>query len=57
MEQLSHFTWKGNAIAVLAVSEEGTMFDPGICVYMEKIAVGPSAKGLVDINFYRLQKI
>ncbi len=41
---------RGNAIAVLAVSEEGTMFDPGPCVYMEKIAVGPSAKGLVDIN-------
>ena len=41
---------RGNAIAVLAVGEEGTMFDPGPCVYMEKIAVGPSAKGLVDIN-------
>ena len=41
---------RGNAIAVLAVSEENTMFDPGPCVYMEKIAVGPSAKGLVDIN-------
>ena len=41
---------RGNAIAVLAVGEEGTMFDPGPCVYMEKIAVGPSAKGLDDIN-------
>ena len=25
------------------------MFDPGPCVYMEKIAVGPEAKGRVDI--------
>ena len=41
---------RGNAIAVIAVSEHGTMFDPGPCVYMEKIAVGPAAKGRVDIN-------
>ena len=33
----------GNALAVIAVSERGTMFDPGPCVYMEKIAVGPEA--------------
>src|SRR3546814_10421483 len=32
---------RGGAIAVIAVSERGTMFDPGPCVYMEKIAVGP----------------
>jgi fructose-1,6-bisphosphatase II len=41
---------RGNAIAVIAVSERGTMFDPGPCVYMEKIAVGPEAKGAIDIN-------
>src|SRR6188508_2364876 len=41
---------RGNAIAVIAVSERGTMFDPGPCVYMEKIAVGPEAAGKVDIN-------
>ncbi len=34
---------RGNAIAVIAVSERGTMFDPGPCVYMDKIAVGPEA--------------
>ena len=38
------------AIAVIAVSERGTMFNPGPCVYMEKIAVGPSAAGVVDIR-------
>ena len=32
---------RGNALAVIAVSDRGTMFDPGPCVYMEKIAVGP----------------
>src|SRR4026207_1766682 len=31
------------AIAVIAMSERGTMFDPGPCVYMEKIATGPAA--------------
>ena len=36
---------RGNALAVIAVSERGTMFDPGPCVYMEKIAVGPEAAG------------
>src|SRR3954452_13496998 len=41
---------RGNAISVIAMSERGTMFDPGPCVYMEKIAVGPDAYGVIDIN-------
>jgi len=41
---------RANAIAVLAVSDRGTMFNPGPCVYMEKIAVGPGAVGVIDIN-------
>ncbi|MGH9245673.1 MAG: class II fructose-bisphosphatase [Acidimicrobiales bacterium] len=41
---------RGNAISVIALSERGTMFNPGPCVYMEKIAVGPEAAGLVDIT-------
>jgi fructose-1,6-bisphosphatase II len=41
---------RGGAIAVIAVSERGTMFDPGPCVYMEKLAVGPEAAGLVDVT-------
>ena len=41
---------RGNAIAVIAVSERGTMFDPGPCVYMEKIAVGPECRGTIDLN-------
>ena len=41
---------RGGALAVIAVSERGTMFDPGPCVYMEKIAVGPRGIGAVDIR-------
>ena len=41
---------RGNAISVIAVSPRGTMFDPGPCVYMEKIAVGPESKGSVSIE-------
>jgi len=39
----------GNAISVIAVSERGSMFDPGPCFYMDKIAVGPDAKGVIDL--------
>ncbi len=41
---------RGNAIAVIAVSERDTMFNPGPCVYMDKIAVGPECRGVVDLN-------
>jgi fructose-1,6-bisphosphatase II len=41
---------RANALSVIAVSERGTMFDPGPCVYMEKIAVGPDARGAIDIT-------
>src|SRR5918997_2738272 len=39
-----------NALAVIAVSERHTMFDPGACVYMEKLATGPEAADLVDVT-------
>ena len=48
---------RGNAIAVIAVSERGTMFDPGPCVYMEKIAVGPKAAHAIDITATPTQNI
>ena len=41
---------RGGALAVIAVSQRGTMFDPGPCVYMGKIAVGPRGRGAVDIH-------
>jgi fructose-1,6-bisphosphatase II len=39
-----------NAIAVIAVAERGTMFFPGVAVYMDKIACGPEAVTAIDIN-------
>ena len=39
-----------NAIAVIAVAEAGTMFFPGAAVYMDKIAVGAEACGVIDIE-------
>jgi fructose-1,6-bisphosphatase II len=41
---------RGGALAVIAVSERGSMFDPGPFVYMEKIVVGPDAAGVIDIT-------
>ncbi len=41
---------RNGALSVIAVSERGTMFDPGPCYYMEKLAVGPEAVGVVDIS-------
>src|SRR5690349_19432079 len=39
-----------NALAVLAVAERGAMFDPSAVFYMEKLAVGPDAADVIDIN-------
>jgi fructose-1,6-bisphosphatase II len=39
-----------SAIAVIAVAERGSMFNPGPCVYMEKIAVGAEARDVVDLD-------
>jgi fructose-1,6-bisphosphatase II len=41
---------RGNALAVIAASGRGQMFNPGPCVYMEKIAVGPEAASAIDIT-------
>ena len=39
-----------NAIATIAAAERGTMFFPGAAVYMDKIACGPEAADVVDIE-------
>ncbi len=41
---------RDNAISVIALSERGTMFDPGPCVYMDKIAVGPEARDVINLD-------
>ncbi len=38
------------ALAVVALAERGTMYDPHDIVYMNKIAVGPEARDMIDIN-------
>ncbi len=54
---------QNGALSVVAISERGTMFDPGPCVYMEKIAAGEEANGIIDIdaspseNLHRLSKV
>src|SRR5512133_882641 len=39
-----------SALAVIALSERSTMFDPGPGVYMEKIATGPRAADLLTLT-------
>ena len=39
-----------NSIATVAIAPRNTMFQPGPFVYMDKLAVGPKCKGLVDIG-------
>ena len=39
-----------NAIAVIAASDRGTMFDPSAVFYMNKLVTGPEAAGAVDIT-------
>src|ERR671938_572070 len=39
-----------SALAVIALSARGTMFDPGPVVYMEKIAVGPDIADVLDLD-------
>lgn len=39
-----------SALAVIAVSPRGTMFDPGPCVYMEKLAGDEEIADLLDLD-------
>ncbi|WHT18650.1 class II fructose-bisphosphatase [Crossiella sp. CA-258035] len=39
-----------NALAVLAVAERGAMYDPSAVFYMQKLAVGPDAADVVDLD-------
>jgi fructose-1,6-bisphosphatase II len=41
---------RSGSLAVLAAAPHGTMFDPGPCVYMEKLVVGPEAAEVVDLD-------
>jgi fructose-1,6-bisphosphatase II len=39
-----------SALSVIALSERGTMFDPGPCVYMEKLAAGPDVADVLSLD-------
>src|SRR5712691_7054313 len=39
-----------SALAVIALSSRNTMFDPGPCVYMEKMAGSPEIADLLDLD-------
>jgi fructose-1,6-bisphosphatase II len=39
-----------SALSVIALSPRGTMFDPGPCVYMQKLAGGPDIADLLDLG-------
>jgi fructose-1,6-bisphosphatase II len=39
-----------NALSVIALSERGTMFNPGPAVYMEKMATSPSLAHVLDME-------
>ena len=39
-----------NAVSVLAVADQGAMFDPSAVFYMDKVVTGPAAADVVDIG-------
>jgi fructose-1,6-bisphosphatase II len=41
---------RNGALSVIALAPRGTMFDPGPCFYMMKVAVGPRGRGAVDVR-------
>ena len=41
---------EANAMSVVAVAQRGAMFNPGPCVYMEKIAAGREGGEVIDIT-------
>jgi fructose-1,6-bisphosphatase II len=41
---------RANSLATVALADRGSMFQFGPVVYMDKIAVGPEAKGAIDLE-------
>jgi fructose-1,6-bisphosphatase II len=41
---------RANSLATVALADRGSMFNCGPIVYMDKIAVGPEAKGAIDLE-------
>lgn len=55
-------TGRPNAISVIGACAAGTMYNPGPSYYMQKIAVGPEARNVIDLdapvkdNLYNIAK-
>lgn len=41
---------RSNSLATVALAPRGSMYNPGPFVYMNKLAVGPEAKGMINIE-------
>ncbi|MCK6539295.1 MAG: class II fructose-bisphosphatase [Anaerolineales bacterium] len=41
---------RSNSLSTVAIAPRGSMFNPGPFVYMNKLAVGPEAKGVINIE-------
>jgi fructose-1,6-bisphosphatase II len=41
---------RANSLATVAIADRHSMWNPGPFVYMNKIAVGPAGKGMIDIQ-------
>jgi len=41
---------RSNSVSAIAVAEAGSLYSPGPVTYLEKIAVGPSGAGAIDIT-------
>ncbi|MEK7275841.1 MAG: class II fructose-bisphosphatase [Chloroflexota bacterium] len=41
---------RANSLSTVAISDQHTMWNPGPFVYMDKIAIGPLGKGMIDIE-------
>jgi fructose-1,6-bisphosphatase II len=41
---------RSNAISTVAIADRDSMFNPGPVFYMDKIAVGPEARGAIDLE-------
>ena len=47
---------RSGAVSVIAMAERGALFDPGPCMYMEKLAVGPAVNPHMVSLLYPIER-
>ena len=47
---------RSGAVSVIAMAERGSLFDPGPCMYMEKLAVGPAVNPHMVSLLYPIER-